>query len=229
MDRSLVKDALTGLGLADNTTGILVHGRPWGGSFEYSAGFFDNLQFEQSGTPTARQADGIMSMGRVVVHLLDPVKPGGYGDYQSSYLGQGQRLSIGANAGFLPKAREGINEFDLNALGMDLFFNSESFTFEAEYDRFMMKASGSNPDRAGAGWYAQAGYLVLRSLELALRYQELDPETRTPDDKVRWISAGFNIYLRGHNLKIQTEYTFKKEEGHEVKNDVFQVQLQMDF
>ena len=28
MDRSLIKDALTVLGFADNTVGVLVHGRP---------------------------------------------------------------------------------------------------------------------------------------------------------------------------------------------------------
>jgi hypothetical protein len=59
MDRSLVKDALTAVGLADNTVGLLAHSRPAKGRFEISGGVFDNLVFETGGTgPNSRQADG---------------------------------------------------------------------------------------------------------------------------------------------------------------------------
>ena len=40
---------------------------------------------------------------------------------------------------------------------------------------------------------------------------------------------GFNIYLRQHSLKIQTDYTFKREQGSAVQNDALQSQLQLDF
>lgn len=229
MDRSIIKDALTALGLADNTIGLLVHGRPWGGTFEYAAGIFDNLQFEQATSPTSRQADGTMTMGRAVVHLLDPATPGKYADYQSSYIGQGQRLSIGADAGFLSKAREGNKEYDLLGLGADFFFNTDAFTFEAEYDRFVEDMRGNDPNVTGEGWYAQAGYLVHRMIECAIRFQELDPDKHVAGNKSRWTSFGINIYLKGHNLKIQTEYTFKREQGVEIKNDTFQIQLQLDY
>jgi hypothetical protein len=66
MDRSLVKDALTAVGLADNTVGLLAHSRPAKGRFEISGGVFDNLAFETGGTgANARQADGAM-VGRSV-------------------------------------------------------------------------------------------------------------------------------------------------------------------
>jgi phosphate-selective porin len=231
MDRSLIKDQLTTLGLADNTVGVLVHGRPFGGRAEYSAGLFDNLQFEQATSPTARQADGAMIMGRLVVNLLDPATPsGGYADYQSSYLGRGRRLALGANVAYLSKAREGTQQFDIDGWGADLFFNTGPLTVEAEYDRYEeAMIAGANPDVLGHGWYVQGGYLLYGMFELAARYQGIDPNKSVTGDRLRWTSVGFNIYLRQHGLKVQTDYTFKREQGSAVQNDAFQSQLQLDF
>lgn len=229
MDRSLIKDELTTIGVADNTVGILVHGRPFGGHGEYSAGVFDNLAFEEAGTPTARQADGAMVMGRVAWHLLDPAPRGGYADYQSSYLGQGRRLSIGANAGYLPNARQG-DEFDIKAWGADLFLNLRALTLEAEYDEYVEQKQ-AKPSVDGDGWYVQGGYMLHPSFELAARYQELDIDDVSGlfQNSHRWTSVGFNVYIRGHGLKIQSDYTFKREWLNPLTNDLFQVQLQFDF
>jgi Phosphate-selective porin O and P len=229
MDRSLIKDALTALGLADNTIGVLIHGRPAGHRFEYSAGIFDDVQFDQATSPTARQADGPMPMGRMVFYLLDPAPPGGYGDYQGSYIGQGRRLAIGLNAGLLPNARVGDDKFDLYTWGGDLFFNSGPTTVEAEFDRFGENYDVGSPSLRGQGWYVQGGYLVGRGLELVGRYQQLDPNTNASEDGLRWTSVGFNYYLREHKLKIQTDYTFRREQGSSTQNDAFQTQLQLDF
>ena len=237
LDRSLIKGALTTLGLADNTVGVLAHGRPFGGHFEYSVGVFDNEKFEDGDTGT-KQSDELMPAGRIVVHVLDPATPGGYADYRGSYIGQGQRLSLGANSAYLGEARDGAKTFDLYAWGGDLFFNTGPFTLEAEYDRFTKDMSGGSPDINGDGWYVQGGYLLHRVLsvlpllppiEVAARYQELDPDDSVTGDRLWWTSVGFNIYIREHHLKIQTDYTFKREQGINVENDLFQSQLQLDF
>jgi phosphate-selective porin len=233
MDRSLIKGALTVLGLADNTVGVLVHGRPLGGKFTYGFGIFDNIGFEvaESEGNLARQADGGMISGRVVYDFLDPAPVGGYGDYKSSYIGQGQRLSIAANGAYLSKARIGDSEFDLFAWGVDLFFNNGPVTLEAEYDSYKEDVkNGGTPDIVGNGWYAQAGYLLFSVVELAARYQELDANDNDDSDKLQWTSVGLNYYIRGHNLKIQAEYILKKEQGeNSINNDLFQVQLQFDY
>jgi phosphate-selective porin O/P len=228
-DRSLIKDALTTIGLADNTVGLLVHGRPFKARTEYSVGVFDNLQFEETGSPTAKQANGAMLMGRIGVHLLDPAPARGYADYQSSYIGQGRRLSIGVNSAYLSKARAG-DEFDISAWGADLFFNARAFTVEGEYDSFV-EAKSVAPDVDGNGWYVQGGYLIHPLIELAARYQALDTDDNSGAfiNTLRWTSVGFNTYLRGHGLKIQTDYTFKRERFNGNGNDALQVQLQMDF
>jgi len=233
MDRSLIKDALTALGLADNTVGLLGHGRPFKGRFEYSVGMFDNLQFEQASAPTAKQADGTMQMARVGVHLLDPATPGGWADYRSSYVGQGRRLSIAANAAYLSKAHEGVDEFDITAWGADVFFNAGPFTLESEFDDFNEDVDvvtvGGKPDANGTGWYVQGGYLVRRPVELAVRYQERDADAGAFANRLQWTSVGLNFYIRDHNLKVQTDYTFKREQANESVNDLFQVQLQLDY
>ena len=233
MDRSLIKDAITGLGMADNTIGVLAHGRPLGGHLSYGFGIFDNLGFEIEGmdsTILARKSDGIMTAGRLVYDFLDPAPSGGYADYQSSYLGKGQRLTLGTNAAYLSKAQIRDSELAIIAWGADLFFNYGPATIEAEYDSYNQDFTAAGiPDMTGGGWYAQGGYLFHPLFELVARYQEFDPDKDVTNDKLKWTSIGFNMYIRGHKLKIQAEYTFKTEESNEVDNNAIQVQLQLDF
>jgi hypothetical protein len=233
MNRSLIKGALTVLGLADNAVGLLVHGRPLGGHLEYSAGLFDNVGFEISADEIgsfAREADGLMPMGRVVFHALDPAPAGGYADYRGSYIGQGRRLSIGANAAYLSKARINEAQFDLYAWGADLFFNYGPLSLQAEYDRYTEDLPQGTPDINGDGWYAQGGYLFLQRFEVTARHEQLDPDSTDPDDGLKWTAVGINLYIREHNLKIQSDYTWREERGeNRLSNNVFQLQLQVDF
>lgn len=233
MDRSLVKSALTELGFADNGIGLMFHGRPDCGRFEYAVGIFDSVEFEDDGDdgngPT-RDSDELMPIGRVVWHLLDPATPpDGYADYYGSYLGQGQRLDIGANAAYLQEASIDDDEFSVYAWGVDLFFNRGPYTLQAEYDWFMQDSVGGIPDVRGDGWYVQAGYFFNCCWELAGRYQLLDPDHDVFGDQLRWTSVGLNYYIWKHNLKIQTDYTFKDEQGADVADNVLQVQLQLDY
>ena len=229
IDRSLIKDALTSVGFADNTTGLLGHGRPLKGRLEYSLGIFNNEKFRTIGAPGAHRSDYMMPAGRVVFHFLNPAPRGGYADYQSSHVGKGKRLSLGANSAYLRKARDTVNEFNLLGWGTDLFFSTGPFTVEAEYDRLRKELIGGNPDIQVDGWYVQAGYLVWRRVEFAARHQQLDPNVFVPNNRLRWTSVGSNIYFRGHNVKMQLEYTFRRGPGQVVKTDVLQMQMQVDF
>ncbi len=256
MDRSLIKNQLTLLGVTDNTIGALVYGRPMGGKMTYSFGIFDNLGFETAGDSTilARKSQGAMLTGRFAYDFLDPANPSGsYDDYMASYIGEGQRLTVATSLARLNRAEIGSDDVSLWAWGADLFFNIGPFTFEAEYNKYNIdflsylpsasgtivtgdfplpqNFNGSESGNAviGDGWYAQAGILFLPKVEFAVRHQQLDANNHLIDDKNKWTTIGFNIYLRGHTFKIQTDYTFKKEDGDQIENDVLQAQLQLSF
>lgn len=231
MDRSLVKFALTDIGLADNTIGLLLHGRPYGGHLEYYIGIFDNEKFEKIGSSGKKYADQLMPAGRLVWNFLDPATPpNGYADYKETYLCDGRYLALGINAGYLGCAKEEFDEdddeedtkFDISGAGIDLYYNTGRFSFLAEYDWF-------NEDDPGYGWYIAAGYVIWGPIEVAARYQELKPTRNYPHDKLRWTTLGMNYYFRKHKLKIQSDYTFKREKGDSIDNDVFQIQLQFDY
>jgi hypothetical protein len=72
---------------------------------------------------------------------------------------------------------------------------------------------------------------VSRVIEVAARHQQLDSDNSNGAfaNRLSWTSVGFNTYLRAHGLKIQTEYTFKRERVTVTRNDGVQVQLQLDF
>jgi hypothetical protein len=221
MDRSLIQGALTTVGFADNTIGLMAYGRPREGLIEYAVGVFDNEAFEKVGTLGTRQDDELMPAGRLSLHLLDP--NGGYADYQGSYVGEGQRLSVGANAGHLGDAIDGLNEYDITAWGTDVFFCSGPYTAQAEFDWFTQVGANGVANISGAGWYAQVGWLFCCPWELAARYQELNLDGQ---DHLQWTTLGLNYYFRQHNLKVQMDYTFR--EGG-IFEDAFQIQLQLDY
>ncbi len=234
MDRTLIKFALTTIGMADNTVGVMVHGRPFGGYFEYSLGGFDNIRFDRTG----KNSNQFMPAGRIAWYLLDPATGGstsalsdGYADYRESYLGQGRRLVVGANFATLSNVIQGASEFDVHAWGVDVLFNSGPFVVQAEYDWFIENGLGGNLDLRGDGWYVQGGYLFDSCWELAARYQSLDDPINlvAASGQVEWTSIGLNYYIHEHNLKIQTNYIWKNEYATEVDNDVYQLQLQLDF
>ena len=153
MDRTLIKEALTGIGFADNTVGVMLHGRPDDGRWEYAMGIFDNVFFEKVGTAGTRETDELQPAGRIGFALLDPFPaPDGYADYKGSYLGQGQRLNLGFNAVRLGEAVDAAVEFDhLAALGTDLFFNSGPYVFQSEFDWFVEDIVGDDDIKGTVG------------------------------------------------------------------------------
>jgi hypothetical protein len=241
IDRSLIKDALTAYGFADNGIGVMARGRPFGGRFEYAVGGFNNDRFSGLQGSSTKNSGWLMPMARVAVDLLDPAPLGGYADYRASYIGKGQRLAIGANGGWLGNARDTVSgfqqKFDVFAWGVDLFFDKGPYTLQAEYDWFRQTG---NVDRSNYGWYVQGGYLVeplnrwldeaapwFPDVELAARYQDLDAKSFRRQ-RERQTSVGTNFYIRDHNLKIQTDYSFRNIEDTEDRG-LYQLQLQLDF
>jgi Phosphate-selective porin O and P len=239
MDRGVIIDQLSNLGLVDNTVGVMAHGRPGEGRFEYAIGLSDNRAFDADASSTPVGSNQLMPAGRLVINLLDPAPAGGYADYRATYIGQGERLSLGVNVASLGDAFEGADTFDILALGFDIFGNLGPWTYQGEYDTVQKSmTAGSGVDYDTSGWYLQTGYLLpleialsagSLKLEPTLRYQQLDPNSELSGDGSRWTSVGLNAYLKGHNLKLQMDFTVKDEEGPEIANNTFMVQMQLDF
>lgn len=257
MDRSLVKGALTNLGFADNTIGFLLHGRPNEGRCEYMVGVFDDVRFEEFNSvgggdginpSIARNTDELMVAGRFVWNVLDPPGPAqGYADYRASYIGEGSRLAFAANFAFVGEATFNTtivprNTINVHAWGVDVFFNSGPWVAQAEYDAFREDSIVGLKDESGDGWYAQCGYLLNHrqyaccecawGYEIAARYEQsdvLNANVGNITDRFDEVLIGFNIYMREHNLKIQSDYDFRNERDNPVDNNVFQTQLQFDY
>jgi phosphate-selective porin O/P len=233
-DRNITSGALTSIGMADNGVGLTLHGRPLGGKLEYGIGVYDNIRFDAVG----KNSNGLMPLGRVAWYFLDPAvggstsgMPDGYADYRGSYLGQGNRLVLGAQFASLPNVRQGASEFDVSAWSVDLLYNSGPWVFEADYSWFAEEMEVGASDLKGEGWTVQGGYMLNCCWELAARYQALD-DPITPingSTGAKWTSIGMNYYFHEHNFKVQGDYTWKDESGVETDNDLFQVQLQLDF
>jgi hypothetical protein len=243
MDRSLIKDALTFFGLADNGIGVMARGRPLVGHLEYAVGAFNNESFDGLGIFGRGRGSSkqVMPVGRIAVDLLDPAPAGGYADYKASYVGQGRRLSIGLDGAQLGEAENRVGsvlqDFDIYAWGTDLFFNWGPYTLQAEYDWFRLTG---DVDRSNRGWYVQGGYLIeplkkalaerapwFPDLEVAGRYQQLDARSFFPEEENR-TSVGMNAYIHDHNLKVQTELSFRQLQ-HSADSKLYQIQLQLDF
>ena len=64
-------------------------------------------------------------------------------------------------------------------------------------------------------------------MEVAVRYQDLDAKSYRRE-RERQTSVGMNFYIRDHNLKIQTDYSFRNLEDTEDRG-LYQIQLQLDF
>ena len=211
MDRSLIKMALDDVGFADNTIGALFHEVVMDGRLAYAVGVFENDKVS-GGLPT--------TAGRFALHLLDPGKKAGsrgsYGNYRGSYIGEGRRLDIGVNVAYTPDADSATPgaEVDLYAVGGDVFFNSGPFTLQGEYDWYRRGGMDTK------GGYVQVGVLLdsviervctaswVPPIELAARYQDVDSEDVFSPGRTQAADVGMNFYIRGHNLKVQTTYTY---------------------
>ena len=251
MNRSVIKAALTAVGLADNTIGALFHEIIMDGRLAYGAGIFQNDKFKE--VPTIA--------GRLTLHLLDKAKPvgsrGSYANYRGSYLGQGRRLDIGVNAAYTPDASTTggtpptSSVWNITAAGGDAFFNTGPWTLQGEYDWYKQAGTRvSTPDVVTKGGFVQAAVMLnsfmgnygeakwVPPMELAVRYQNVDsggglaiPDLGLMGTFVGTIQAGevgMNFYIRDHNLKVQTNYSYVDLKGTGSSN-IYQLQLQLDF
>jgi hypothetical protein len=85
----------------------------------------------------------------------------------------------------------------------------------------------------GSGFNIQAGYLLPNNLEPAIRYTSISPETISGRDLQEMLTFGLSRYIRGHSLKVQTDFSIITETDQisleENKEFMFRFQVEMAF
>jgi len=226
--------------------GAAVWGNIISGLLQYRA---DAMEGKKSdGTPAP--ASNFRYTGRLHLSLFD--KETSYG-YKGTYLGKKQVLTVGGGYQYESEVvydnvpeKEGVKDY--KGYSFDLFYEQPTpagtITRSSAYMKldFNDAYTGPKPD-AGVvgisstkkGYYVKAGYLIpVRlgpgQLQIFGRYDsfqfaKLKLEDLSMNQKVVWLSAGFNYYIYGQALKITGEYSsldYDKEEYYNINNQDFQ-------
>jgi phosphate-selective porin len=221
VDRSLVSDEFA----KGDDDGAMLWGTPYDGKLEYYVGVFNG-----EGNNKNSQQDNVNQYAARVVW-----SPLGRFAYTGPALGAPSRFafSLGANANLnggwlyevngttgmqspLETCTAGIcvvnhgDDARIRNVGLDAAakWNRVSWIAEAFARRVDPLQSGL-ADIDARGWYTQAGAFVKPDrFEAGVRYGQLDPNRVQSNDMVTEVSPFFNVYLRGNDFKVQTDYTF---------------------
>jgi polyhydroxyalkanoate synthesis regulator phasin len=123
-------------------------------------------------------------------------------------------------------------ESDVYQLTADLAFKYQNFSFEGGYHFRSIDPDEQTPfgKENAQGFYLQGGYfLIPKKFELAARYAFVDPDNpnQNDDNKQQEYTGGLNYYMYEHNLKLQADYSFFRNETELGDHDNHQVQAMM--
>ena len=130
---------------------------------------------------------------------------------------------------------------DLNTVLADVLLKYKGFSLLAEYANKSMTGGrvedtgGSiiNNYYTGMGLNVQAGYLLKNNLEPSIRVTSITPELESGRDLQEMITFGLSKYIKGHSLKVQTDFSILTETNQvslsEDKTLMFRFQIEMAF
>ena len=128
---------------------------------------------------------------------------------------------------------------NLQTLFIDAHFKYQGFSFFGEYvDRKTSDGSpllensfldGESIDECyytGESINLQLGYLMKNNWEIAGRYTNVNANDLYDNNDLNQYTIGFSKYVVGHNLKVQTDFSYTTEQG---ENDKLLFRLQTEF
>ena len=128
---------------------------------------------------------------------------------------------------------------NLQTLFIDAHFKYQGFSFFGEYvDRKTSDGSpllensfvdGESIDECyytGESINLQLGFLMKNNWEIAGRYTNVNANDLYDNNDLNQYTIGFSKYVVGHNLKIQTDFSYSTEQG---ENDKLLFRLQTEF
>jgi hypothetical protein len=129
--------------------------------------------------------------GRVGVDVLGK----NAGLHQGAY-GQDESMSLTVAGSFYNDS--GVSK-DGSVYSSDAQFHLGRFAADASFTKYADGTSGGFTTRTDAqSWAATASFLLMKDLEAAARYQDIDN-----DKNARDITFGLNYYMQGHAAKLQ--------------------------
>ncbi|WP_295798297.1 porin [Mucilaginibacter sp.] len=169
--------------------------------FDYSLGVFNGAGYDVTTDNNNHKDVG----GRLTVH---PVK----------------NLAVSANFySGLGNYGNPAADHKRNRTGFDARYVLDGLSLTAEYDK------GADGIIQKSGWYAQAAYYVIpKKLQLAAKYDTYDPNKSVLTDKSNWYIGGFNYYFNDWT-RLTIDYSIRREQVTQIKNDLLNAQLQIVF
>lgn len=134
------------------------------------------------------------------------------------------KLSLGAGYNYNDRATRSGGQLggfiatprSLSTFYADMMLKFQGWSLASEY---VNKKSDENPVfleeetffKTGSGWNLQSGYLLKNNFEISGRYTITvpSPEISLADfsEEISEYTLGFSKYIKGHNLKIQTDFS----------------------
>ncbi len=248
VDRSLANERFK----LDRSIGIVFHGDVWDKRFEYYLSLVN-------GRNTRASVNTNNELGYVARVAWNPLGEYGYeeGDIKNS---QDVALTVGAAAGLWhEEATVALGNQDrVISANADMGIKYKGFSFQGEGFYRLTDPNQLLPQQTDMGFYAQAGYFIIpEHFEVAIRSSMLFDDTtgvgqnvnmnngsltglgsvndgvdETADsDNEQEYSASLSYYFKGHDIKLQTQYSFIKDgiPGADLTHHIVMAQAQLGF
>ena len=245
IDRSLLNSRFT----IDRDMGIQIrHKTNLGGDFLMREKF--SLSQGEGRNVTEGNEGGLQYTGRIELLPFGTFKS--KGDYTQSDLkreeipklmlsmtynyNQGAVRERGFAGDYMLRADGSIYETDQTTIFIDAMYKHNGFSFMGEYakrtagDEIATEVDGVTPTGdvvlTGNALNLQAGYLFKSNYEIAARFTTLEFEAVTAKEPTKQYTLGFNKFVVGHKLKVQSDLSYTSVDR---KDDKIAFRLGFDF
>ena len=232
IDRSLLNSRFT----IDRDMGIQIrHKTNLGGDFLMREKF--SLSQGEGRNVTEGNEGGLQYTGRIELLPFGTFKS--KGDYTQSDLkreeipklmlsmtynyNQGAVRERGFAGDYMLRADGSIYETDQTTIFIDAMYKHNGFSFMGEYakrtagDEIATEVDGVTPTGdvvlTGNALNLQAGFLFKSNYEIAARFTTLEFEAVTAKEPTKQYTLGFNKFVVGHKLKVQSDLSYTSEDG----------------
>lgn len=174
--------------------------------FDYSLGMFNGAGYDVSSDNNKNKDIA----GRLVIHPLKNLDLG-------ADIYKGQDIPAATTKAPTPETQT------RDRYSIDAKYITGQLSVTAEY------ANGTDGNIKKDGWYLAAGYyLVAKKLEAVARYDTFDASKASLTDRTNWYIGGLNYYFNTWS-RLALNYSYRREEGPQIKNNLLSAQVQIQF